>query len=169
MDHNFISLHLPLSPSPTSQTCTPNPNRDDATTPKVVDRRFTNRMTRYSRRACSQNLTLIRFTRTWYGKIWVGMNPFLVKPAPSRQSSVAAPGLWLFFESARRRFGFREWLRVSVDDLLLFCPAAVIHQVFLSPSLLLSLTRSVAVEFYYIIVTRTIGSNILQFCFPSSP
>jgi len=40
MGPNGLLLESPSSPPPTSQTCTPNPNRDDPTMTKVVDCRW---------------------------------------------------------------------------------------------------------------------------------
>jgi protein FAM50 len=62
--------------------------------------------------------------------------------------------VWLFLERARRMSGRREWLRVSVDDLLLVRGEVIIPHHF---------------EFYYFIVNRTMGPNGLLFDFPSSP
>ena len=39
--------------------------------------------------------------------------------------------VWLFLERARRMSGRREWLRVSVDDLLLVRGEVIIPHVFL--------------------------------------
>ncbi|CUS12157.1 unnamed protein product [Tuber aestivum] len=61
--------------------------------------------------------------------------------------------VWLFLERARRMSGRREWLRVSVDDLLLVRGEVIIPHHF---------------EFYYFIVNRTMGPNGLLFDFPSS-
>jgi len=41
--------------------------------------------------------------------------------------------VWLFLERSRRMSGRREWLRVSVDDLLLDCGEVIIPPVFLPP------------------------------------
>jgi len=40
MGPNGLLFHFPLSPSPTPQTCTPNPNRDNPTMTNMVDRRW---------------------------------------------------------------------------------------------------------------------------------
>ncbi|PWW71679.1 XAP5-domain-containing protein [Tuber magnatum] len=61
--------------------------------------------------------------------------------------------VWLFLEPARGMSGRREWLRVSVDDLLLVRGEVIIPHHF---------------EFYYFIVNRTMGPNGLLFEFPSS-
>jgi len=41
--------------------------------------------------------------------------------------------VWLFLERARRMSGRREWLRVSVDDLLLVRGEVIIPHVSLPP------------------------------------
>ena len=41
--------------------------------------------------------------------------------------------VWLFLERARRMSGGREWLRVSLDDLLLFRVEVIIPHLFLPP------------------------------------
>jgi protein FAM50 len=59
--------------------------------------------------------------------------------------------VWLFLERARRMSGRREWLRVSVDDLLLVRGEVIIPHHF---------------EFYYFIANRTVGPNGLLFDYP---
>ncbi|KAI5805101.1 XAP5, circadian clock regulator-domain-containing protein [Geopyxis carbonaria] len=60
--------------------------------------------------------------------------------------------VWLFLERARRMSGRREWLRVSVDDLLLVRGEVIIPHHY---------------EFYYFIANRTIGPNGVLFDYPS--
>ncbi|KAF8436750.1 XAP5, circadian clock regulator-domain-containing protein [Terfezia claveryi] len=60
--------------------------------------------------------------------------------------------VWLFLERARRMSGRREWLRVSVDDLLLVRGEVIIPHHY---------------EFYYFLVNRTEGPNGLLFDYPS--
>ncbi|KAA8908833.1 XAP5, circadian clock regulator-domain-containing protein [Sphaerosporella brunnea] len=60
--------------------------------------------------------------------------------------------IWLFLERARRMSGRREWLRVSVDDLLLVRGEVIIPHHY---------------EFYYFIANRTVGPNGLLFDYPS--
>ncbi|KAH0613393.1 uncharacterized protein H6S33_009773 [Morchella sextelata] len=60
--------------------------------------------------------------------------------------------VWLFLERARRMSGRREWLRVSVDDLLLVRGEVIIPHHY---------------EFYYFIVNRTQGPNGTLFDYPS--
>jgi protein FAM50 len=60
--------------------------------------------------------------------------------------------VWLFLERARRMSGRREWLRVSVDDLLLVRGEVIIPHHY---------------EFYYFIANRTVGPNGLLFDCPS--
>ncbi|KAI5807279.1 XAP5, circadian clock regulator-domain-containing protein [Peziza echinospora] len=60
--------------------------------------------------------------------------------------------VWLFLERARRMSGRREWLRVSVDDLLLVRGEVIIPHHY---------------EFYYFLVNRTEGPNGLLFNYPS--
>ena len=60
--------------------------------------------------------------------------------------------VWLFLERARRMSGRREWLRVSVDDLLLIRGEVIIPHHY---------------EFYYFLVNRTEGPNALLFDYPS--
>ncbi|KAF8469151.1 XAP5, circadian clock regulator-domain-containing protein [Kalaharituber pfeilii] len=60
--------------------------------------------------------------------------------------------VWLFLERARRMSGRREWLRVSVDDLLLVRGEVIIPHHY---------------DFYYFLVNRTEGPNGLLFNYPS--
>jgi len=60
--------------------------------------------------------------------------------------------VWRFLERARRMSGRREWLRVSVDDLLLVRGEVIIPHHY---------------EFYYFLVNRTEGPNGLLFDYPS--
>jgi len=60
--------------------------------------------------------------------------------------------VWLFLERARRMSGRREWLRVSVDDLLLVRGDLIIPHHY---------------EFYYFIANRTVGPNGILFDYPS--
>ena len=60
--------------------------------------------------------------------------------------------VWLFLERARRMSGRREWLRVSVDDLLLVRGEVIIPHHY---------------EFYYFLVNLTEGPNGLLFNYPS--
>ncbi|KAF8543519.1 XAP5, circadian clock regulator-domain-containing protein [Trichophaea hybrida] len=60
--------------------------------------------------------------------------------------------VWLFLERARRMSGRREWLRVSVDDLLLVRGEVIIPHHY---------------ELYYFIANQTVGPNGLLFDFPS--
>ncbi|KAL7276985.1 hypothetical protein RUND412_000022 [Rhizina undulata] len=60
--------------------------------------------------------------------------------------------VWLFLERARRISNRREWLRVSVDDLLLVRGEVIIPHHY---------------EFYYFIVNQTEGPNGVLFDYPS--
>ncbi|KAF8249088.1 XAP5-domain-containing protein, partial [Wilcoxina mikolae CBS 423.85] len=60
--------------------------------------------------------------------------------------------VWLFLERARRMSGRREWLRVSVDDLLLVRGEVIIPHHY---------------ELYYFIANQTVGPNGLLFDYPS--
>jgi protein FAM50 len=60
--------------------------------------------------------------------------------------------VWLFLERARRMSGRREWLRVSVDDLLLVRGEVIIPHHY---------------EFYYFIANKTTGPNGILFDYPS--
>ncbi|RPA83390.1 XAP5-domain-containing protein [Ascobolus immersus RN42] len=62
--------------------------------------------------------------------------------------------VWLFLERARRMSGRREWLRVSVDDLLLVRGELIIPHHY---------------EFYYFIVNQTEGPNGLIFDYSKEP
>jgi protein FAM50 len=75
--------------------------------------------------------------------------------APPNGEGVAVKkgeAVWLFLERARRMSGRREWLRVSVDDLLLVRGEVIIPHHY---------------EFYYFIANRTVGPNGLLFDYPS--
>ncbi|CAZ82826.1 unnamed protein product [Tuber melanosporum] len=78
----------------------------------------------------------------------------VASPTGEGETVKKGEAVWLFPKRARRMSRCREWLRVSVDDLLLVRGEATIPQHF---------------EFYYFIVNRTLGPNGLLFHFPSSP
>lgn len=74
---------------------------------------------------------------------------------PNSQGGVTVKkgeAVWLFLERARRMSGRREWLRVSVDDLLLVRGEVIIPHHY---------------EFYYFIANRTVGPNGPLFDYPS--
>ncbi|TGZ84034.1 XAP5-domain-containing protein [Ascodesmis nigricans] len=75
-------------------------------------------------------------------------------PPPNNEPVTIKKGspVWLFLERARRVSGRREWLRVSVDDLLLVRGDLIIPHHY---------------EFYYFIANRTVGPNGILFDYPS--
>lgn len=83
---------------------------------------------------------------------WIPSGTNVAPPNGEGVTVKKGEAVWLFLERARRMSGRREWLRVSVDDLLLVRGEVIIPHHY---------------EFYYFIANRTIGPHGLLFDYPS--